>query len=195
MSRANAIDTRRAIVAGSIADVAARNGQSLAQTFVNAECVILVDTSGSMGSADSRGGKTRYDVACEELAALQGAMPGKIAVLSFSNVTMFCPDGKPFNQSGGTDLAGALEFARVADVPGIRFIVISDGQPDNAADALNTARSYTSKIDVIYVGPETSPTGRDFLAKLAQASGGAVVMADRAKALADSAKRLLAVQP
>lgn len=189
----NQLDTRKGIVTGSIADVAKRSGQSLAQTFVNAECVILVDTSGSMGAADSRGGRTRYDVACEELAALQGAMPGRIAVLSFANETMFCPDGKPWNQNGGTDLAGALKFAKVADVPGIRFIVISDGEPDNAPLALLEAAKYKSRIDVIYVGPESLPAGREFLTKLAQTSGGQVVTADRAKALADSAKRLLAV--
>lgn len=189
----HAIDTRRGIVPGSIADVAQRNGQSLAQSFVNAECVVLVDTSGSMGSADSRGGRTRYDVACEELAALQGSLQGKIAVLSFSNTTMFCPDGVPFNQAGYTDLAGALQFARVADVAGIRFIVISDGEPESADRALAEARKYQARIDVIYVGPESLPAGRDFLTKLAQASGGQVVTADKAAGLALEAKRLLAV--
>jgi hypothetical protein len=189
----NQLDTRKGIVTGSIADVAQRSGQSLAQSFVNAECVVICDTSGSMDSADSRGGRTRYDVACEELAALQTAMPGKIAVLSFANETMFCPDGKPWNQQGGTDLAGALQFAKVADVPGIRFIVISDGEPNDKAAALNTARGYTNKIDVIFVGPENLPAGRDFLTKLAQASGGQVVTADKAAGLALEAKRLLAV--
>lgn len=190
---ANQLDTRRAIVTGSIADVAKRAGQSLAQTFVNAECVILVDTSGSMGSADSRGGRTRYDVACEELAALQGAIPGKVAVLSFSNTTMFCPDGTPFNQGGQTDLAGALQFAKVADVPGIRFIVISDGEPDNVAGALTEAAKYQNRIDVIYVGPEHSPAGREFLREVADTAGGGLVTADRAAGMAASAKRLLAV--
>ena len=189
----NQLDTRRGIVPGSIADVAARIGQSLAQSFVGAECVCIVDTSGSMGSADSRGCRTRYDVACEELAALQGALQGKIAVLSFGDTTMFCPDGVPFNQQGGTDLAGALQFARMADVPGIRFIVISDGEPDNAAAALAEAAKYQARIDVIYCGPERSPAGRDFLRKLADTSGGQTLTADRAAGMADSAKRLLAV--
>lgn len=51
----NQLDTRKSIVTGSIADVAQRAGQSLAQTFVNAECVVLVDTSGSMGSETAAG--------------------------------------------------------------------------------------------------------------------------------------------
>lgn len=187
----NALDTRKSIVQGSLADVASRQNQSLAQTFVNAECVVIVDTSGSMSTLDSRNGKSRYDVACEELAALQGSKPGRIAVLSFSNHTMFCPDGKPYNQQSGTDLTGALEFAKVADVAGIQFIVISDGEPDNKQTALKVAKKYKSKIDVIFVGPEHSPAGRIFLQELAAASGGELVTADRGKALAESAKRLL----
>ncbi len=187
----NQLDTRKGIVAGSIADIAARQNQSLAQTFVNAECVVIVDTSGSMASDDSRGNKSRYEIACEELVALQGAKPGKVAVLSFANLTMFCPDGKPFNQMGGTDLAEALRFARVADVPGIQFIVISDGEPDNAKAALKEAAKYKAKIDVIFVGPETQPAGGVFLTQLAQTSGGSLVTADRAAGMAESAMRLL----
>lgn len=186
----NQLDTRKNIVTGSIADVAQRNGQSLAQTFVNAECVCIVDTSASMDSPDSRGGRTRYEVACEELAALQTSMPGKIAVLSFSSMTMFCPNGKPFNQGGGTNLAEALKFAKVADVPGIRFIVISDGEPDSAERALKEARKYTNRIDTIFVGPEGG-SGRKFLEQLAAASGGTHIKAHQAVALAASAKALL----
>lgn len=188
----NALDTRAGIVKGSLADVATSSGQSLAQTFVNAECVVLVDTSGSMSSRDSRGAESRYNVACEELAQLQGALPGKIAVLSFSSFTVFCPDGKPQNQEGGTDLAGALKFAKVADVPGMRFVVISDGEPDDKLAALAEAKKYTNRIDVIYVGPESHPAGRNFLAKLAAASGGVMVTAEKAQALAETTQRLLA---
>ncbi len=187
-----ALDKRNGIVKGSLADVATQNGQSLAQTFVGAEAVVIVDTSGSMSAADSRGGNTRYNVACDELAALQAGMPGKIAVLSFSQHTMFCPDGKPFNQGGGTDLAGALKFAQIADVPGIRFIVISDGEPDSPSAALAVAKTYKSRIDVIYVGPEALPDGRDFLTRLAKASGGQAVTADRAQGLLGATQKLLA---
>lgn len=188
-----ALDARKGIVKGSLTDLARQQGQSLAQTFVNAEVVVLVDTSGSMATHDSLGGRQRYEVACEELAALQGSRPGKLAVLSFSQATLFCPDGKPFNQGGGTDLAGALKFARVADVPGMRFIVISDGQPDSPSAALAEAGQYRNRIDVIYVGPESMPAGREFLAKLAVASGGQMVTADRAQNLLAATQKLLEV--
>lgn len=179
------------IVKGSLTAVAKDTKRPLAQTFLSADCVVLVDTSGSMEECDSRGGQTRYDVACSELAQLQANLPGKIAVLSFSNHTMFCPDGIPFNQGGGTDLANALKFARVADVADMRFIVISDGEPQDERSALAEARKYKNKIDVIYVGPEDRPSGRDFLKHLAAASGGQVVTADRAQGLLVAATRLL----
>ncbi len=187
-----ALDTRKGIVKGSLADVARQNNQSIARTFVGAKVVVIVDTSSSMRANDSRGGRTRYDVACDELAALQAGMPGKIAVLSFANTTMFCPDGKPYNQGGGTDLAGALKFAMLADVPGIRFIVISDGEPDDRGAALTVAKAYQNRIDVIYVGPESNPAGRDFLMQLAQASGGQAVTADKAQGLLEATQKLLA---
>jgi hypothetical protein len=186
-----ALDARKGIVKGSLTDIAASNGHSLAQTFVNAEVVVIVDTSGSINTHDSRGGRQRYDVACEELAALQNGLPGKIAVLSFSDNTLFCPDGKPFKQGGSTDLAAALKFAHVADVPDMRFIVISDGEPNDAKAALKEAAQYRNRIDVIYVGPEMMPAGRDFLAKLAAASGGQVVTADRAQNLLEATQKLL----
>jgi Mg-chelatase subunit ChlD len=179
------------IVKGSIAAIAKDSGKSLAHTFVDADVVVLVDTSGSMGTCDSRAGHSRYDVACDELAALQNSLPGKVAVISFSDRVMFCPNGIPLNLRGGTDIAGALRFARVADVPGMRFILISDGEPDDPQAALAEARQFKAQIDVIYVGSEILPTGRDFLTQLARASGGQAVTADQAKQLASIARRLL----
>lgn len=165
------------IVSGSLSALSRAENKPLAQTFLNADCVVLVDTSGSMGMRDGAGGQSRYDVACQELASLQDSLPGKIAVLSFSGQgqVMFCPNGQPHNFLGGTDLAGALRFAKIADVPGIRFIVISDGEPDDEQRAMSTARGYQNRIDVIFVGSELSPRGRDFLTRLAAASGGTTV--------------------
>lgn len=180
-----------ALVKGSIGAIAKDTGKSLAQTFISADIVVLVDTSGSMGTRDSRDHQSRYEVACEELAALQASLPGKVAVISFSDRTMFCPDGVPFNLRGGTDLAGALKFARVADVPGMRFVVISDGEPDEPQAALHEAAKYKARIDVIYVGSEILPTGRDFLINLAKASGGQAVTAAQAKQLATTIQWLI----
>lgn len=182
---------QNAIIPGSLGAISAKTGASLAESFVNADAIIIVDTSGSMASEDLNDGKTRYQRACDELAMLQNSLPGKIAVLAFSGSTIFCPSGKPFRFGGGTDLKGALKFAKVADIPGMRFIVISDGQPDDAEGALQIAKTYKNKIDVIYVGPEQHPTGRDFLLRLARASGGELVTADRAQNLLNAAQTLL----
>ena len=168
------MNTTVAIVPGSLQAITLQNNRSLAETFVSCDVIVLVDTSGSMGSRDSRGGQSRYDVACQELAQLQANLPGKIGVISFSGNTVFCPGGVPTNLNGGTNLQGALEFVKVADLPGMRFIVISDGYPDDAEGALQIARQFRSRIDTIYVGPEEDKSGRDFLARLANCKGGEI---------------------
>lgn len=180
-----------ALIPGSIGAIAQREGISLAESFASADVVAIVDVSASMDARDSRGGRSRYDVACEELAALQNANPGKVAILAFSDSTIFCPSGQPPRLFGSTNLAGALAFARVADTGDVRFVVISDGQPDDAEGALSEARRFRGRIDVVYVGPESSPMGRDFLTRLAQVRGGVTVTADRAAELATQTQRLL----
>lgn len=180
-----------AIVKGSIRDVAVSTGKSIAEIFSSAEIVTIVDVSGSMLTQDSRGGKTRYAVACEELAAIQRARPGKVAVIAFSDRAEFCPGGVPILIGNSTNLSAALRFAKLADLPGISIIVISDGEPDNREAAIAIARTYMNKISTIYVGPEDRPAGRDFLSKLASATGGQTLTADRAKELAASIETLL----
>lgn len=182
------------IVKGSLADIAKATGASLAETFLGADVIVLVDTSSSMEAHDAPGGLSRYEAACKELANLQATIPGKVAVISFAGYkgVMFCPNGEPYNLGGGTDLAGALEFAKVADVPDMRFVVISDGQPDSERDALKVARLYQNRIDTIFVGPENETAGRTFLAKLASAKGGQTVTADRVAQLSNKVQYLLA---
>lgn len=180
-----------AIVTGSLADVATSSNQSLAESFMTAEAVILVDVSGSMSDRDSRGGKSRYEVALEELAALQRAMPGKLAIIAFSDDAVFIPGGAPPLLGMGTDVAGALRFAKCADVPGMRFFLISDGEPDSSDAALDVAETFRARIDTIYVGPETRLTGRTFLRMLAKATGGQSATADCVRELAAVTTRLL----
>lgn len=180
------------LVKGSLADVAKLRNQPLAESFLDADCIVIVDVSGSMDTPDAPGGKSRYAAACSELATLQNTLPGKIVVIAFSTTSTFCPNGVPPFLSGGTNLAGALEFAKVTDVEGIRFVVISDGEPQDEQGALRIARTYKNRIDVIYVGSELDPTGRDFLTRLAKASGGQAVTADRVKQLSATVQYLLA---
>lgn len=181
------------LVKGSISDIATQNNQSIAQTFISCDVIVIVDTSASMGAHDAPGGRTRYEQACNELATLQGDLPGKIGVISFSDRVMFCANGVPFDFGSSTDLAGALKFSKVADVPdAMRFIVISDGEPDSESEALMVARKYHNRIDTIYCGPENG-MGRDFLKRLAAASGGSHVTTAQAAQLADGVTKLLVV--
>jgi hypothetical protein len=172
-----------AIVPGSIGAIAEQTGKSIAETMMAAEVVIIIDTSGSMCAEDSRGGRSRYNVACDELRELQAHLPGKIAVINFSDDVRFEPSGHPFFLSCGTNLAKALRFAKQLDLPGMRFILISDGGPDSEDEALTVARTYKNRIDVIYVGPEDHPHGREFLTRLSRVTGGQAITADRAKEL------------
>lgn len=178
------------LIQGSIGAIAQRDGKSIAESFVNADVVIIVDTSSSMGQHDARGNQSRYEVACDELRKLQASLPGKLALLSFSDDVQFCPNGIPFNFNGMTDLAKALKFAKMADVSGMRFIVISDGEPNDEDESLRVAKTYKNRIDTIFVGPEGGD-GQKFLQRLARASGGQGVTSEKVKELETSVKFLL----
>lgn len=182
------MSTNTKLVAGSIGAIAKQQGQPIAATFISAEIIAIVDVSGSMATHDTRDSQSRYDVACQELAALQAKHPGKTAVVAFSDRSQFCPGGVPICEGGGTDLAGALRFVRVADGT-VRFVVISDGLPDDAEEALKVARQFTSRIDTVYVGPEGG-SGAGFLLRLANAAGGEHVTTEVSK-LCGQVERLL----
>lgn len=177
------------LVPGSLGAIATGAGQTLAEAFINADAIVVVDVSGSMGANDARGGQSRYTVACTELARLQQRMPGKVAVVAFSGAVEFCPSGVPLYMGGSTDLAKALRFVRPADGT-VRFVVVSDGQPNDPDKALEVARRFSSAIDVIYVGPPDGG-GELFLAELARASGGTYVVAERAHELAATVQAML----
>lgn len=178
------------VVTGSLADASAQDNVSLAESFIGCNVVILLDCSGSMAAHDSRNGLSRYQAACEELAHLQATHPGKLAVIEFNNIAQFVPGGKPGRPYGGTDLAGALKFAKLADVAEMTFFVISDGQPDSEIEALAVAHTIRAAISCIYIGPEGG-SGQKFLERLANASGGQFAIDHSAMQLAKTTEKLL----
>lgn len=161
------------IAKGSLADVARAQGQTLAEVFLSCDAVVIVDTSASMNVCDVGEDRTRsrYLAACDELRKLQEAMPGKVAVVSFSGSTEFCPGGIPRYIGSTTDMTGALQFVKIADGAGIKLILISDGEPDSPSETLKAARTFSTKIDTIFIGPENSH-GAQFLRDLSAATGG-----------------------
>ena len=166
------------ITKGSISDLMQREDVSLAESFMSCDCVVLFDVSGSMNSYD--GGiadGSRFDRGLKELKEVQASMPGRFAIIQFADKVDFMPGGVPsIGISGvGTDLTAALKYAKVADeIPDMRFIVISDGEPDNRLTAKAVAAQYQNRIDTIYIGEETG-SGRSFLTELAEASGGSAL--------------------
>lgn len=178
------------LVTGSIGQIAQRDGISLAESFLTADAIALIDVSGSMAAHDSRGGRQRYTVACEELTKLQNTLPGKLAVVAFSSETVFVPGGMPPFLSGGTDLAGALRFVLPADGT-VKFIVISDGEPEDPGECLSIAHRMTSRIDTVFVGSESDINARAFMRQLASAGQGQSVLAEKAAELADKVSTLM----
>jgi hypothetical protein len=159
------------LVYGSLQDVAQREKKSVAHTFLSVDALVMVDTSGSMMMNDCQNNRSRYDLACEQLIRLQRDLPGKIGVISWNSYQNFCAGGVPTSPCGGTDMAGVLKFVKPADNTSIKLILISDGEPDDEDKALKLAGQFRSKIDCIFAGPEGG-YGRDFLRRLAEASGG-----------------------
>lgn len=179
----------RAIVPGSLSAIANRDGATLAESFLNCEVVCLIDQSGSMSASDAPGGKTRFEAADAELFRLQKQHPGQVAVISFSNDVTFCPGGMPNRESGGTDMAKALNFARVVDGAS-RIVLISDGKPDSESETLAAARRYKHPIHTIYIGPEDG-RGREFLNRLAAATGGRTFQSAAPGLLAEGVQTVL----
>jgi len=174
------MNTRKAgsnnqIVAGSLGAVARKNNTSIAMGFMGVKAFVMVDVSSSMDTPDAGENKSRYKAACEQLERLQNEMPGEIAVGAFSNNAQFSPSGVPLHMGGMTDMVAALQMMLMADNTDIRLVLISDGEPDNESKTLSVASKFKSKIDTIFVGDETGP-GRNFLRKLAAATGGIAVV-------------------
>ena len=172
------VEMTKEITKGSIADIMQNSNVSLAESFLSCDCVVLFDVSGSMNSLDGHL-KSRFERGLDELRDIQASMPGKFAIIQFADRVDFMPGGVPsMGISGsGTDLTAALKYAKVADeIPDMRFVIISDGEPRNEITAKQTAAQYQNRIDTIFIGDENDRwNGQEFLSELAQMSGGKAV--------------------
>lgn len=182
----------KAIVKGSLTDIQQQSGKSLAESFLSAEIVVVVDTSASMGQHDAPGGFSRYDAACNQLATIQGNNPGKVAVISFSSWPVFCPHGTPDNLNGSTDMVAALQFVKPVDGTDTKIVLVSDGEPDQADETLKLAKTFQTAIDVIYIGREGG-YGYQFLQQLAKLTGGKSFKSEAPGLLGESVEKLLLI--
>ena len=170
MKNYDLVTTERA--EGSLRDLQVAQGTSLQNVFYyNVEKLLILDTSGSMDQIDFGYTTTRHDRADEQLRNIQKEFPGKVGLIEFSSEVYFRPDGIPWRLNGGTELNKALKFVKPVDGTGIDLIVISDGDPFYPQECLRLAREFTSKIHTIFIGGEND-SGRDFLKKLSDLSGG-----------------------
>jgi len=167
----------KAIIPGSLSHIAKRENQSLAESFLSAEIVILLDDSGSMTTKDAPNDMSRKEAAKAELKRLQKQHPGKIALICFADDVVFCPHGDVQYCGGSTDMAKALQFVKVADDCGLKIILVSDGAPNDERETLKVAATFTSRIDCIYIGREGG-SGQEFLDKLMSVTGGKRFEAD-----------------
>ena len=141
----------------------------------SAETVMILDVSGSM--MDALSGKRKFDYV--EIAAkdVWKYFPA-IRTVVFDSISRVHRNGAPIPfTKGGTALHLALRDA--AKFKPSRTIVVTDGHPDNAEQALQAAEKMTGRIDFIYCGPEGDDAAMNFLEKLARSTGGGSVRWDQ----------------
>lgn len=191
MTSLTRFDTAK-VVKGSMQDIARQTGQSIADVFMGAKRIVAVDTSSSMEEVDAKGGTmSRHDAAAFELEQVQNRFPGAVGVVSWSNDVIVCPTGVPIRQNNGTDLATALRFLKQFDGV-VDLIIISDGEPNDEVGALAEAKGFTSKIDVVYVGPDgDGGAGFRFMRQLAAAGGGQAINDPSGNDLGITVERLM----
>lgn len=161
------------IVQGSIGSHIAANNLSMAEAWLNVGVVVMMDVSGSMAITDAGEEVSRFKIANSELAKVQAQNPGKVAIVEFASNAKFIPFGELSQPDGTTNVTAALQFARMMDsIKDIQFLLVSDGEPNSATEAIEVARLFTHKINTIFVGPKGERSGQAFLKQLSDVTGG-----------------------
>jgi hypothetical protein len=135
------------------------------------EILIVADNSGSMDEPIGGLNVTKHrhlEIALEDIRKTH---PAAHVLVFNSSVQEFTGTKLPM-PSGGTNLAGALQFAQKFQP--LKTIIISDGLPDNEGAAKHEADKITGVVDTIYCGPDGHPA-IEFLRGLAHNTGGIAV--------------------
>lgn len=151
------------VAQGSVYDVAKRQGRSLPDVLAFADTIILFDRSGSMHGV-------KMGQARDALFELQRTHDGDILLIAFDSTPKVVYDGDPGEARGGTMIGAALSYAKELDIPGRRFILISDGCPQDEHQAISVAQTYTSPIHTIFIGDDFDTRGLAFMQRLAALS-------------------------
>lgn len=150
--------------------------------------MLCLDLSGSM-DARMMNGKTRIVGLREVLASIQG-----VPMIAFGGVETSEPRfvDRAGDSGGGTPLHAAIALAKTYGAT--RLVVISDGLPDDGPRAMDEAKSFRGKIDVVFVGDTDSAEGRlgsQFLDELARATGGQRIVGSLVETKAITGKVML----
>lgn len=142
----------------------------LVRVRASEEVFLLLDISGSMQTT-MRNGKQRLEGLREVVSEIGSGRATRMIAFGGSdgNGGAYIVSGVPARAAGGTPLTQAIDLARTQNAG--RAIVISDGQPDNASSAMEAAKRFGGKIDVVFVG-DPGDYGESFLAGLAKVTGG-----------------------
>lgn len=155
---------KNSLQAGSLSD--------LVRVRQDSNIFLLLDCSGSMDSYTSNG-KTRITGLRETVRSIQSEKEMRMVQFGFGTECTFITEIP--NPSGGTPLHLAIRFAKQNGAG--RAIVISDGCPDSENEAMDSAREFGGRIDVVFIG-NPGERGEMFLKRLAEATGGEAFTGD-----------------
>ncbi len=131
--------------------------------------MLLIDTSGSMMTADLPNGQSRIDGLREVVRNIK--LTGSVPTIAFGgpyDAQVRFVDEVP-TPDGGTPMHLAIPFAK--QYGATRVVMVSDGQPDLVDATLDAARTFGGQIDIVYVGPEDR-SASTFMNELARLTGG-----------------------
>ncbi len=158
----------------------------LVRVRTNENSVLCIDVSLSMKD-HMRNGKMRIDGLREVVTQIQSKKPTQMIAFGLNPSLHptdpeaafrgeFSPGGKSTDfvtevpdAQGGTPMHEAIDLARTSGFG--RCVVISDGSPNDRSLAMDAARQFGGRVDVIYVG-DPGDAGSFFLDELAKATGG-----------------------
>jgi hypothetical protein len=145
--------------------------------------LLLVDCSGSMNET-VKSGKRKIDALRSVVEELRSTHPVPVASFGGLNHNPMLVDSVP-EPSGCTPLHLAIDFGRVEGAN--HLVIVTDGQPDSADAAFNSAREFKGPCDVFYIG-DGNDEGSRFASRLAKLTGGTVNLTDLGQPKALAAK-------
>ena len=167
---------------------------------------LMLDVSGSMGNRDGSAGAGRsrieslieavigfinqcdYSTTALALETFGDDNPHKLPLTTFQPLLMTTV--MTLCASDGTPMAGAMHFV-LKTYPVTRCVLVSDGQPDSSAAALDAAGQYAeaaTPIDCVHIG--TNVGGEDTMRHIAELTGGLFIKFRDVASFANSFKYL-----